>query len=288
MSDQLLKRLPSTKARAGRMLLCITFLVLHCRSGVSQCMRTVEDKSQTPNFICEVDVTVVRRANCQLFITERFLFPHTTEDSLFRDIPQLDDLQTVSDVKIFRDGSPMPIISGPANDNTARVDLPTLNSEEPVQFTVSYSLSNGVMRFTDTCGGNGDEDPNKNVMRWRSGDWSQSFDMLRVTFTTSSERAKLELLFGEKPVAESNERQVIVEKKDVNKNTEIYVAETGERLCMEKTKCFEGRGVSILGIVLITLALVFTVCCFAAACWSMRKRTDRQNEVVGSEKMSEA
>lgn len=264
------------------------FLILHCRSAVSQCMRTVEDKSQTPNFICEVDVTVVRRPNCRLFITERFLFPHTTEDLLFRDIPQLDDLQTVSDIKLFRDGSPMPIISGPSNDNTARVYLPTLNSEEPVQFNVSYSLSNGVLRFTDTCGSDGDEDPNKNVIRWRSGDWSQTFDMLRVKFTTASERAKLALLFGEKPVAGSNQQQVIVEKKDVNKNTEIYVAESGERLCMEKTKCFEGRGLSILGIVLITLALVFTLCCFAAACWSRKKKTDKQNEGVGSDEMSEA
>lgn len=47
-------------------------------AATSKCRRESEGKEESPTFLCLVEVTVVRETDCTAFITERYVFPHTT------------------------------------------------------------------------------------------------------------------------------------------------------------------------------------------------------------------
>lgn len=223
-------------------LYCLVLITLQSSRGVqaAECERDSENKHDSPTFLCDVDITVTRETGCTAFITERYLFPHTTGRDAYRSIPKLDELQTVNDIKLFRGGKQLVASTETTGNNEVKVIMPTSKSLTPVLFAVSYRLSSGVMRFTNTCGRFGYADSKKNIMRWRSGCWDKSFDKLRVAFSTESENGKLDPLFGSKPASGSTEKFVIVEKKDVEENVEIYVSESGEETCGQDLGCFSG------------------------------------------------
>ena len=202
------------------------------------------DKTESPTFLREVDVTVIRQSGSNLFIKQHYLFPHTTGKDVSLSISKIDDVQTIEDIRVFRDGEKIEFKNDPSDKRDEHtVVFGTEESGTPVPMAISHIPSGGVIKFTDTCGHDGEADDTKNVIRWVSGEWvSKSLDMLRVNITTQSDNGKLVPLFGVKTTTGTTEKQIIIKKKSVEAETivDIYVSESGEILCPNELECFKG------------------------------------------------
>lgn len=241
------------------------------------------NREDPADFICQFDVVVTRLNRCSIRITETFLLPYTTGNIGFRFIPVLENVQGVSDIQVKRDNEPLKVEDYNSNKtDSVGVPLETTESSQPVLFEVRYDISNGAMRYTQTCYGlDDDADPTKNVMRWRSGhEWDQTFRSLNVTFRTDSLNSALAVLGDEQAQPGSTAQEVVVKKEDVEGNIEIYVSETGAAAC-EDLKCFpDGPNLGvIIGLSIAGFAIVIVViACIVAKCCTRRSKQKQQQE----------
>lgn len=268
-------------------LALVLLLFAHTTDAQSfQCQRSTspKEKEKSPAFLCSVKVIFVRLDDCSARITEEFIFPHTTGRDAFRGIPKWKDLQGVSNVTLLRNGEHVPVRYGVVdhNANEVRVIMPTRRSSSPVKFELSYSLVNAVMRWTRSC--DSDEDPlvfDRNIMRWRSGKWDKSFDVLKVSFLTNNENATLSPVgasTSENAVVRPGGKEVVFEKRRISRNTEVYVSESGVNLCWMDTLCFSQassfsklRNYLLIGSGAIFLVLFCCCCILSKICGGASK-----------------
>lgn len=255
-------------------LVLALLLVAHTSDAQSfQCQRSTssKQKQKSPPFLCSVTVLFVRLNNCSARITEEFVFPHTTGRDAFRDIPQWKSLQGVSNVTLLRNGEQLPVRYGIVdnNANEVRVMLPTQKDSSPVKFELSYNLMNAVMRWTQSCTSDEEAVGDRNIMRWRSGKWDKTFDVLKISFLTNNENATLSPVGGstmENAVVRPGGKEVVFEKRSISKNIEVYVTETGVNMCWIDTICFSPTSSSNLRKYLLfgaaaIFAVIFCCCC---------------------------
>lgn len=236
-----------------------------------KCKKKSDNIDESPTFICAVEVTVIRNMDCSVRITERFLFPHTSNKG-WRAIQAIDRVQEVSAVTLFRDDVEMRVVKESGDNNEVRVMMETSKSTEPVLFALSYNLSNAVNRFTQSCESGADSDETKNVLRWRSGKWKQSFDELSVTFQTENTDAKLAVLGDDSAAPGST---VSVQRSNVDYNIEVYASESGVELCSEDLQCFP-TGFNEIPLIIALCVIGLLVICVAIWCVVRCRATHKQ------------
>lgn len=244
---------------------CLVLLTLYIISptSASKCTRSQPDKKKLPQFFCAYDVTIRRRSNCTLLVTERFLFPHTVAGRFNRTIEKLSD-QEIDDVTLHREGQPSDYEDDHSNAESVHLSISTSNSSVPVLYSLSYIFRNGVMRFKDDCG----NDKLTNIIHWFSGHYpSITFDHLSVNISTENNDATLTTLSEEGDVVTETKTQLIFESTNVSKSFRLYVSELGEPLCSVKTPCiFDDekppriRFVKVLSFAVIVLFFIGLFC----------------------------
>lgn len=153
--------------------------------------------------VCLLDVTLTRQSDCSLLVHERLHLRQTRSNTtLFRAIPTVSD-QHVTQLRHFRDTIPVSI-NPPKNrcaaDAQQLITIPTIDftpskNQDAIQHQLVYRLSNGVNIGSTRCAAPKSPDENEefnvtfvsdnnNVVRWRSGEWNEKIDRVKVTFVS--------------------------------------------------------------------------------------------------------
>lgn len=233
------------------------------------CKRPSTEKNIPATFLCFYNTSIYRKSDCSIFITEDILFPHTSGNSAFRDIPlRFGTEQTISNLSVSVNGASVDFeVQENSKDGLYKVIMSTQQTYDPQCFRLSYFVQNGVMRYTDECG-SGYQNPDLNVIRWSTGKWDKVIDVVRVTFVSEIKNTKFQIVNGI-----GNWGLVVQESFEaVSKPVEVYVKEMGLEMCELRLYCVDEAGFGLLTIsvamisftVLVVLFLVMICCCIRA------------------------
>lgn len=242
-------------------------------------------KSEPPGFICQLFVTVVRKPDCSLTIREQILFPHTTDTEFLRTFPKVPDLQIIKDV-VVTTGDKSVLRTEFNDDASAReveAGFETADTASPIEYDLRYTVSNGAMRFSRTCGEtDGQKDDKANALRYGGGSFDRVIDQVTVSFSSEVEGAKLEFINpnGEPETPDSSANPAntfvatiedgiaVVKAAKVTDNIVLFVKESGVAVCKQDLVCYSSGfpkwtiALIILGGLLLFIGIIIAVCTY--------------------------
>lgn len=259
-------------------LLVLVLVLAPCASAqASSCRRTsAQEQKQSATFLCSVSVTMRRSAGCAATVSEEYVFPHTTGADAFRDIPRVRGVQNVSNVSATRDGAALPVRTS-EREGVLRVYLATRRTGSAATFRVAYGLSNAAMRFSTACLDGQSADATRNVLRWGTGQWDKTLELVRVRFEAAAGgTAEAAGASVGASVVQKGGGSVTYEARGVRRGMEFYAMDGGEGgVCERSVTCLaertgdgkEGTKTKLL-LFGIGAALLVMVCCFVGCkCW---------------------
>lgn len=233
--------------------------------GKQFCRRQSSEKSEIPQFLCFYNATVYRRENCSIRVTEDMVFPHTTGDDIYREIPiRFEYGQEILNESLSRAGKRHEAKKYVDEDNNVfNIIMPTKVSSKPVWFQLNYTLNNGILKYANECG-TGESDPDRNVIRWWTGKWDMTFDYVSVKFISNDNNVTFEIVGG------NGIRGTTVDKtfEGSFESIEVYAKEFGSELCDQSLFCFD-EGSSSSSLLFKIISSVTSVIAFVLAIWCL-------------------
>lgn len=236
--------------------------------GETLCSRESSDKDGGPDFLCIFNATIYRRPNCSVFIIEDIVYPLVGADNPYRTISiSAKTKQEVVRPSLRVNGEPAAIITELTGGKKLKVIMVTPASSSPVWFQLSYFLRNGIMKFTKDCG-TGEPDPSKNVIKWSTGELSESVDLMNVKFVSGDANVTLKIIDG------GPDNKNVVERvfKDVSEPLEVYAVEYGTTPCEQSLSCSEGNRAVIIWVSVMAALVASVIIVFLCILFCCRNR----------------
>lgn len=112
------------------------------------CRRQTTDTTFPSPFICTYEVTIRRLKDCSTQVIETILFPHTNGNLLWRDVVLFQgQSMNTSSISVKTKGTSVKFIFTENN----RINVPSNQTDHPVEFEFSYIVLNGVRKYTGGC-----------------------------------------------------------------------------------------------------------------------------------------
>ncbi len=153
--------------------ICISlhlFLVINATSScfAQRCFRKTANNQKSPTVLCYASITVQHTTPCSLRVSESLLLPHTNGKPEYRDFAGLGKRQSISAVRLLRNNEIQGIPSTATVGNKLRLELKTVNSSSPVLFQLSYTVSDIMKPYAESCNATSAR-PNLNILSWTAG-----------------------------------------------------------------------------------------------------------------------
>lgn len=183
-----LSRMPRRSAVPGLLAIAVIIFATVQSAWAQKCnpASRANKKNEVPSFFCNVSVDIETKG-CNVFVIEKYTFPHTTGKDAFRSILfEPKGGQKIRNLIIKRDGKVLPTESSLVNNYLLIVKLRTRKNSSPVLFEVSYEVVRGVYTIETSCLAGAGVLPTYNSLLWTPGRWDKSFKSLYVTFRSES------------------------------------------------------------------------------------------------------
>lgn len=261
------------------------------------CLSEVEEKKLAPNKICSHKIIMERLPNCSINIAEVLTFPHTNGSVLARQLYFLTKVQSISLLTV-KDENETVVSMLPSRchksrfkrsdrsfvcvENGARIQIPTRNISSKVVLTLTYQISNGVMRAEGPCSAVWRTNEGSNVIIWKSNLGVRSHDYQLVIYSYN-----YDLYFKQYGLDREFSRGALVTRLfRVPLIDQTFIEESGGGSCPEIMECyFELKVLPVIGIivgcVLGSVVVVWGVCCTVLRWVSLSERVMKRLEEVG-------
>lgn len=215
-----------------------------------------EDTNNNLSAICESRVAIGIAESCDANIHETHLFSSTGNEEFVRTFPIFNRNQHVKEILIYQNGTNLSSTDRVRLDSNSRIlSISQTKSSVPVQYDLTYSITNAGLHYGNPCPGGGFNVPNSNIFRWGSGPLSYSLPTFTITFKTTMNSSSV-TYSGSGNVVQENGTTVKIVHTNVGKGFEEVFWEKSRTICPKKFQCTDLTNQWQFKVV-ITLASVF-------------------------------